>query len=199
MCAVAACVGFTRIAHLSPWTPQGLARLCKALQSLARVAPPPHRGGLERRRGASALRDPGAGHRSLTRLRMHEQLSTLSMRSSMRSSSAHCKQGPGSPKAGRAQAGHSTCTDRPQPGLRPPKGRAGHRQATQHSLASRTAVHCTSLCCFLAPSRCCYPARTHRAGQAGRARDAASPLRNSTGRRQERLRQPPGAEQLVTA
>ena len=35
-------------------------------------------------------------------------------------------------------------------------------------------AHCASLCCFPAPSQCCCPARTHRAGQAGR--DALSLL-----------------------
>ena len=29
-------------------------------------------------------------------------------------------------------------------------------------------ARCASLCCFPAPSQCCCPARTHRAGQAGR-------------------------------
>ena len=36
------------------------------------------------------------------------------------------------------------------------------------------SAHCASLCCFSASSQCCCPARTHRAGQAGR--DALSLL-----------------------
>ena len=46
----------------------------------------------------------------------------------------------------------------------------GTKQSTQHKAQckSHTHTHYASLCCFPAPRQCCCPARTHRAGQAGR-------------------------------